>query len=795
MPTFLQFFFRLSSRNWSFALLNYTGLILGFVVSIILFSFLGMEFSYDKFHSHENSIYRILRGVGEGNQQYYSGKDLVSVLPGPLGPEAKLQTESIEGFFRLSSYSTYTQSSGNETLELVALVTDPEFFEILTWKWLRGKAKNFQKDSKAIVLTRSFAIKLFGSIDVLGKSMPLRSWIDHGELVVMGVIEDFPVNSHIKGDVVVPIEPFVAQFQPGDLTNWQNSNYFTYLKIREDASIQQLEKLLDKIYYFNRPEQGKSDLHHVLQPLSDIHFNENVANGMEASANVTKHYVILAIAIIILLLACANYINMTVAQSINRAREIGIRKVSGAQTRNIFLQFFGETAIFCLLSFLLAFSLSWLMLPYFNYLLGVSLSLAVLIQTLPFLFSVLFITIIMAGSYPALILARYQPSKVLKLKSVKPEGGTFSLRDSLVVLQFTVSAILIIVVTILQSQLDYLLKKDPGFNREQILTVQMSDPEWRKKVELIRAKIKQQSNVTTVSFSSGLPNNVRTQQGREWTTPDGKLTVSFYTIYADEEYIDLYKLQVLEGRNLVNASKGVQEFLINETAVKTYGWMDPAGMQFMQGNDTIRIVGVLKDFHLQSKHQPINPLRIGNLKDGWITHMSIGFQGGDPQKLIRDVESSLKEISDRYPVKYSFFDEQYARLYESDRKSGEAIKFFTFISVIIAAMGLYGLILFAFNTRTKEIGIRKVLGASWNSISWLFSKHFAKLVGIGFALSVYPAYYLSSQWLSRFAYHVEISILHFVFALALLIVAVAATMAGKLISASKINPAEVLRGE
>jgi putative ABC transport system permease protein len=792
---FLNFFLRLSKRNSAYALVNLVGLVMGFVVSIVVLSFVIEEFTYDQFHDQEEHVYRIVRSVGEGNAKYYNDRTRVSVLPGGLGPEVKLQSDAVEDFFRITAHEANAKLPQRDAIKLKLLATDPSFFDMLTWNWLNGHVDNFRNDRQGAVLTKSFALRLFGSANALGKSMVVLTQNGEYELTVQGIIEDFPLNSHIKGDAVVQIEPFINVYFPGDLGDWGNSNYFTYVKLQPQAAVSDVENRLNDIFTRNRPQLGTSNyLHHSLQPFQEIHFDTDVAFGLEPAVSIQKHYIMLAIALVVLLLACSNYINLAIAQCIKRAKEIGIRKASGAQSGNIVAQFFGETLITCSVSFALAFLLSWMLLPYFNYLIGIALSLSSLIESLPYLVVVLMATICAAGVYPALILSRYKPSKVLKLKITQPEVGGFAVRDILIVFQFSVSIILIITIVVYQSQLDYLLEQDPGFNREQIIVVSMNDQEWQKKTESLRQRIKQQANVAHVSFSNGLPHHVRTQQGRNWTIAGEDVSVSFYTLYADEEFTNLYGLQVLEGKGVLTTGS-IQEFLLNETAVREYGWKDPVGMEFKQGNDTIRIVGIVKDFHLQSKHQPIKPLRIGNLKDGWITHMSVSFTGGDPKQLIAAIETALKEVSNKTQVDYSFFDETYGKVYEADRRSGEAMKFFTVVSFIIAALGLYGLVMFAVNSRTKEIGIRKVLGAGWPSISWLVTRHFAKLLGVSFLLAIYPAYYLSHQWLAGFAYRIEFMATHVLVAVGLLLVTIVFTVGNKLWSATKINPAEVLRRE
>lgn len=794
LKIFLHFVIRLSLRNLTFTLVSYAGLTLGFVVAIVLSSYLLWEFSYDGFHHQSETIYRVTRKTtGEG----YQGKTIYAVTPGPLAAEAKQQLTGIDLAVRLVSYSTYTNISANEILQLSAVVADPDFFSMFSWRWIYGEPANFKKDPNSIILTESTALKLFGTVNPLGQAVPLRSYKDHGDLIVQGVIRDFPTNSHIQGDLVVSLEPFISIFQPGDLLEWRNSNYFTYFKLHPGTSVADIEENLNAIQYAQYTEEQKntSGLWHTLQPLRDIHFNEKTAFDMTPAVSLKKLYIVMAILIAVMILACANYTNMAIAQSINRAREIGIRKAAGAQSKNIILQFLGETTLQCVLSFGAAFLLASFLLPYFNRLLGVQLAFQSLVDCLPYLLGVVIAAIVIAGLYPASVLASYRPVKVLKIKGSQAKAGGHSLRDSLVVFQFVVSAVLVIVVTIFQAQLNYLLEHDPGFTKNQILNINLSDARWREKLDLIKEKILQQANVHTVSFSNNLPHHVRTQQGRTWKTEEEEMDVNFYTLYTDENFIDLYGLKIISGRTIMPGKKGVQEFIINETAARQYGWSDPVGMEFKQGSDTIRIVGVVTDFHLHSRHLPIQPLRIGHYSNGWISYLSVGFRGGNPKQLEQHIESTLREISERYPVQLTYFDENYAKSYESDLRTGEAVQVFSLVSLVIASLGLYGLVLFAVNTRTKEIGIRKVLGASWNSISWLLGSHFFKLILVSFGLASIPAYYISYQWLSSFSYRIDIDMHHFVIALGLLLTVVILTMTGKLFGASKINVAEVLRKE
>jgi putative ABC transport system permease protein len=792
MPSLLQFFLRFSRRNLTYTLLNYTGLVIGFMVAIILVAYLYWEYSYDDFNGNQ-AVYRIIRKTD--SIYGYKGKSAYAVTPGPLGPEASLQMGSIEKFTRISSYNAFVKTQQTDAVQIKSLAVDPEFFTLFPSEWLIGSIENFKKDPHAIILTERTATRLFGELNVLGRSVPFRTHADHGNLIVQGVIKDFPTNRHLKGEAIVHIEPFVSYAQPGDLLEWRNANYYTYVKLRDDADVYSLQANLDSLFYSARPDLTSKNVTHILQPLRDIHFNQETAFDQEPAVNAKKLVIILIITITILLLACANYTNMAIAQSINRAREIGIRKANGAQSKDIIFQFFGETTLFCSISFLVAFVATYISLPFFNYLLGVTLDLHALLTCLPYLLGALALTVIAAGLYPSFILSGYRPAKVLTVKISTPEKRNFSTRDTLVASQFVISAMLVILITVFQSQLNYLLETDPGFNREQILNIPLKDPKWRgDKLEYLKDKILQHSSTRAVTISTSLPHDVRGQQGREWKSDEGVIDVSFYTLYADEHFVDLYGLEILEGRNIMPNKGGIQEFLINETAAREYGWEEPVGMEFLQGQDTIRIVGLLKDFHLHNKHLPISSFRIGHWNNGWASYISVAY-AGDNKELTRFITSVFRELSDDYPFEFTHFDERYAHSYEADQKSGEAMQFFTIVSLVITSLGLYGLVLFAVNSRTKEISIRKVLGASWRSISWLLGRNFIKLTLVGFALACIPAYYLAERWLSDFAYRITIGADHFTIALIILSGAVVITLAGKLLSANQINPAEALRKE
>ena len=686
---------------------------------------------------------------------------------------------------------------------------DKTLFDVFTFPLLAGDASTALADPSSIVISEDMARKYFGATDVVGKTLRVD---DNRDYTVSAVMKNMPAQSHFQYDFIVPLH--TEESRQG---NWLSHNFATYIVLKKGADEKKLAAQLPgfiKKYVgpqaqaflsasYEELEKAGSYIRYSLTPLTSIYLHSNKAAELGRRGNIQYVYIFSAIAVFILLIACVNFMNLSTARSANRAKEVGVRKVLGSHKKNLVAQFLTESIFISFLSMLIALCLAQLLLPLFNELAGKSITLGLFTQPwlLPSLLALMLLVGLLAGSYPSFYLSSFQPVTVLKGRL----AGGFRrswLRNSLVVFQFSISIILIVGTVVIYSQLGYIRSKNLGFNREQVLVVHNGYP-LEEKAKTFRNEIKNIKGVEAVSMTGYLPTSDYRGDSPIFSDAslDQKAAVSMQNWYVDEDYVPAMRMEVLKGRNfsaqMATDSSGV---LLNEAAARLLPFQDPIGKTVYYVDDfqakktkPYRVLGILKDFNFNSLREQVSPMALFFHEERG--KFAVRFQTEAVSSVLAQIEATWKKMAPGQPFSYSFMDEDFNRIYQGEERVGRIALSFSVLAILIACMGLLGLVTYAAEQRTKEIGIRKVLGASVTNIVNMLSKDFVKLVIVAIFLAFPLAWWAMNKWLQDFAYRINIDWKVFLLAgLAAIFIALA-TVAVQAVKAALANPVKNLRTE
>lgn len=809
-------YFKIAYRNLlkykTYSAINILGLAIGIASCILILLFVQDELSYDEFHKDSDRIYRITREWL--NEDGESNLHLARVAP-PIGPLLENDFPAdIEDVVRFYYNSGTLIKKDEKVLTNENLIwAEENFFDFFSFSLYHGDVETMLKEPGTVVLSETTAKKLFGSTDVLGETVKLHLSNEFHDFTITGVCEDVPSNSHYTFDMVasfVTLENYMGREDM--MQNWGSNNYPTYIRFSEGTDIeafkQKLPEFLDRhLAPVARERWGLTDyvpsetniLH--LMNITDIHLHSHISSELDINGDIDDVYLFGAIAFFILLIACINFMNLSTARSARRASEIGMRKVLGAQKRQLVYQFLGESIFITIIALLIAFLFVEIVLPYFNQFVGKEL---VFLQdgslTQAFIFFIFALVIgVIAGSYPAIHLSSFRPIKALKSKQTAISGGSM-LRKVLVTFQFAISITLIVGLGVISQQMDYWQTKELGLNNQDIILSYMNDTMVEKRDE-VKTRLTQNQNILTVTTNKYIPSQMLLDSwgGRTISGEESKpISFRLAAISCDYDFVDTYELEIATGRNFSKqfGTDDSAAFILNETAVEKLGWNNESaiGKPFMYGDRKGEIVGVLKDFHFESLHNKIQPmiLFITNDRNSWA---SIKTTGEDQQATIAFIESIWREYRPEYPFDYFYSDELFAENYDSEQKLTEIFGIFSTLAIIIACLGLLGLSAYMAEQRTKEIGIRKVLGASVSSVVTLLSAEFIKLVLIA-NLTAYPiAWFLMNKWLENYPYHDSINIGIFVLASVIALAIAVGTVSVQAIKAAIANPIKSIQYE
>jgi len=783
---------RIVNRNRAYSVINLLGLSLGLIVFTLIILFVNYESGYDRYHVNYDRIYRIIR---DGEAEYLGSTKMV-IVSAPLADAIK---ETVKGTDRVTRIcrrkEALVMADGRSFFEKEIHAVDPDAFKIFSFDVIAGEKINLLTDPANVVISESMAIKYFSSPqEAIGKTLSVEASQQLGDHVVQAVIRDMPFQSHFRMDIIFQFESTVKTLQPRDLTDWKNNNYWIYLTLREGTDIPAAEKALNAYVAPNLKQDHPPIC--LFQSLSDVYLGERMNFDLAVVSDKDRLYVFLFIAVLVLVIACINYINMATARAANRAKEIGVRKVNGALRVDLIIQFLAEAFMSVIAAAAIALGAVLLMLPLYNVFLDKQISLDLLLQpgSLLFVGSLIFVVAMIAGAYPAFLFSSFKP--IDTLKGTFRQSHNSRLRNILVVFQFVVSGTLVFGTLIVWKQMSFMKNKDLGFNRDHIIIVPIRDIELRRKHSEIREALLRHPGIINVSASQQVPTGIRSNMSRNWQTKEaGEQVLSVYHNQIDSNYLRLYDMKLLAGSNLsVNSQKN--DAVVNEELVRQLGYTNEEviGVAFPHG-DTTRIVGVVSDFHFQDFRLKIEPVDFKRFNWGPPQFLSVKVEGNSIQSSLDHIESTLASISEKYPFEYTFYDEYYGRTFITEAKTSKLMSVFTTVAIMIAALGLYGLILHMVNQRLKEIGIRKTLGAGSLSIVRLLSGKFGILILVGYAISCVVGYYGVVRWLDGFAYKISPTMSDFVITLVAIGLIAGLAVYSRIAVALRINPAAVLKQE
>ncbi len=780
---------RVIRRHKGYSLINISGLAIGLTVCMLIVLWVADEWSFDRFNVNAGRIYRVYR------DESASQKNSTSALtPPPMAAALKNDFPEVIKASRFGYWQrqlvTYKDRSFNETK---FMHVDPDFFSMFSFPLVKGSPDSVFSNPYSVVLTENTAARYFGSEDPIGKVLTVNKSFD---VIVTGIIHNESLNSSLEFDLLSPFEILLKEsIGEKNADNWGFNSFGTYVMLEQAASTENLNQKLQG-YLKKYAEEDTDEL--SLQPLAEIHLFSNLGHDLDNRGNIKYVWIFGALAVFVLLIACVNFMNLTTARSANRAMEVGLRKVVGAGRPQLIRQFFGESVLMAFIAMVIALFLLELFLPLFNTLSGKQLTSAW--RNNPgFLFGftgLALLTGIFSGIYPALFLSSFQPIRILK-GTTRTSGANPLFRKVLVIFQFSLSLFLIIGTLVISNQLSYMRNIDLGFNREHIIHLSIHG-DIHEKYGAIRERFLQNPDVLHVTASMALPTNIQSSPGTpmwEGRPPDAKMEIK--ADFVDYDYIETFEISLVEGRSFSPkfSTDAETAFIVNEEAVRRMGFEKPAvGKKFGFWDIDGQIIGVMKDAHFQSLHYKIEPL-VFKMFPPWLKRMYVKFRSNNVAITLASLEKTWNEMNLGYPFEYRFLDEDFHNLYKAEATLGKIFQTFVALAVFIACLGLFGLASFIAEQRTKEIGIRKVLGSSITRIVALLNRDFLKWIAAANLIAWPAAYFIMQAWIQKFAYRAEIRIWIFLFSAAIGLAVALFTVSLQTLRAARANPVDSLKHE
>jgi putative ABC transport system permease protein len=805
---YLKIAFRNLLKYKFISFINLFGLTIGLTCCLLILTYIMNELSYDRQHEQAKNIYRVTRSF-RNSETGAPSLNLGTVAP-PFAPLLQNDFPQIKKITRLLPYGTapirYEDKMFNEQDVYFADENLFDFFKVDVVKGNPGKAL---AEPFCVMLTEGMAKKYFGSEEPMNKMIRIDNNIN---LKVTGVYKAFEPNMHLHPQMMVSFNTLKDTAIYGEQqlrTNWGNNSFFTYLLMPDNFDPKAMEAQFPAFLDRHMPSSPNDKVKTsqwtslALQKLTDIHLHSHTDLEAEENGDIKRVYIFSAIALFILLIACINYMNLSTARSALRAREIGVRKVVGAQRKEIIAQFLSESILVSLVSMIFAFALTWISLPWLNQLSGQQLSTSILLQWNVFIPVIIvpFIVGTISGIYPALFMSSFRPVMVLK-GLFRAGGANISFRKVLVTMQFAISIILIISTAVVFRQLGYMQQKSLGFDREHVVTLPYNTG-LNERYDAFRNELLANSNIKNAGRSSRIPTGrLLDAMGSQINRGDSLAPTNADIKYvsADQDFVNTYGVKIVAGRNFSrDFSTDTGSFLLNEASVKVLGLKsneEVIGKDFQYGNRRGKVIGVFNDFHFESMHQKIVPLVLlvpRSLNN--YNNFSIKISGNNIPAALTHIENVWRKFLPEVPYQYTFLDENFDRLYQSEQRQGTIFTVFACIAIFIACLGLFGLSAFAITQRLKEIGIRKVLGADVSTIVGLLSKDFLKLVIIAAVIAFPIAWYAMDSWLQDFAYRINIPWWIFLVAGILAAMVALLTISFQAVRAALANPVRALRSE
>lgn len=789
------------AKNRTYSLLNIAGLAASLTAFVLIAIWVMDEWSYDKFNTNYSHIYRVV-----GNEKTQTETIHSAVTSAPMAAALKNDYPEVEEAVRMTSRSEIIERNGQQYMQPDILVADPSFFKIFSYHLSEGDEATALKEPFSIILTQSAAKKYFGEQDPMGQSLKLFMYdsTNTGALYkITGIIPDPPKNAHFSFSMLASFKT-VEVAHPDILTKdgWGDGSFYTYLLLKPGTDHKAFSK---KIAHFYAPYVG--DLAKIwepiysyqLQPLRDIHLRSDLKYEMAANGNITNVYIFSTIGIFILLLAGINYINLSTARSVSRAKEVGIKKVVGAGKSQLVFQYLMESVLTALVALVISIAAAYVLQPVFSQITGKDLSLLSSPSLILFLIGVAIAVGILAGVYPALLLTRFQPALVLK-GSYKSSDKGILLRKSLVVSQFVVTLTLISGIIVIYSQMKFIQNRDLGYDKDQLVFMRVNgNTDVIKGFSAFKNELQNNPLIKGVSTSNSMIVGGLASGGAETIDSKGQLLqVNTSRLRVGSNYFKVYGIQMIAGKDFNSfAQKDLRPVVLNEKAVKSFGWTSAQaaiGKPFKMGQQAGVVIGVTKDFNFSSLQDAIEPLAVYPV-DERFSRISLKFDTRHTDEAIAFVQTTWKKHFPSALFDYDFVSQQVKQQYLAEDRFSKIFFYFSVLSLLIGCLGLYGLIAYTISQKTKEIGIRKVLGATVNGIVAMLSGDFIKLVLLACLISIPLSWYVMNEWLQDFAYRIHISWWMFLSASVLVLLIALITVSAKSIRAAMTNPVKSLRAE
>jgi len=798
LKNLIKIAFRNIVREKIYSAINILGLTIGVTCSMFLLMYILDELSYDRYHKNSENIYRVVSNIKEPDNAF-----TWAVAQIPLTDELRDNYPEVKNAVRFFDIGrTLFKNGDKQFYETDFYLADSTVFDMFSYEFIAGDPSTALDNPFSIVITEKVAKKYFGNTEnALGQSLQNQQSEEHK---VTGIIRDVPLNSHFLFDALIS-----RSSQPGYQGSWGSFGVFTYVHLPEGYDLNKMYTALEKVIKEKvNPifDQYGITIKYELQKITDIHLHSKIQDEAEAGGDISYIYIFSAVAAFMLIIACINYMNLATARSANRSKEVGIRKVMGSQRRQLIVQFITESLVIACISLLVSMILIYALLPGFNTLANKQLPFSYILQpaVLYSLLGVVAFVGVVGGSYPAFYLSGFNPVSVLKGK-LASKGGSVIFRKALVVAQFSISIFMLISTLIVFDQLQFIRNKDLGFDKTRVMRLDLSEKEMRNKSSVLIERLKQVNEVKSVGMANASPGQGINKNLLKVEDEEGKLTdrgVDLFGVNVD--FIKTMSMTIVQGRDFSRdiPSDTTYAVLVNEAMVKRMAWKNPLGKKvvfpsFQPNTPSVEalVIGVVKDYHQNSLYDAIEPLLI--YQEDNQNYVFVRTAEGDVRRSVAAVEKAWKETFPNSIFEYEFLDEFFNSQYKADEKRSQIFTAFSGLTIVIACLGLLGLSAFTTEQRTKEIGVRKVIGASVNSLIYLVSKEFFVLVGVGMVLAFPATWYFTDNWLQNFAYRIELDEQWSTFFMSALVafLITLSTVGYHVIRAASANPVKALRDE
>lgn len=793
----LQSFSRHFQKSRGFALINLAGLGIGLAVSLLMLIYIRYELSYDRFYPEAENLYRIVMDQPTSN---FQGNTMFAVTPATLKPELENNFPEVLSATRIDGMVGGLLSiDDRQFIERGVMGVDPEFLGLFDVEMVVGDRATALAAPFTMVISQSMAKKYFGTEDAVGKVIKKDQSQDYA---VTGVFKDFQKNSHLSFDALYAFSSLYSlRGGQGQVEIWNNNSYWTYVQLRPGTDPEQVAQSLTQFSQDFIGEDRKDSF--IFQPVTGIHLGGNINLELASNSDARLLTIFGAVAVLILAIASLNYMNLSTARSLERSREVGMRKVLGAGRRQIMVQFMGESLLYALLSLGLAMLIVQLLLPFFSGLVQRELPLNLPFKpaNLGLMVALTLLAGVVSGLYPALYLSRFNPMSIFRSADAQGRDHSQRLRNALVLFQFFISAGLIGTTLIMQKQLYYIHHKNLGFETQQIVTIRLRDPELRRQYQPLQQALAALPGVQDITASGQIPITIRSNSSARWEGKQSGQRLQVYKLAVDAHTLDFYGIECVAGRLFQEGMTTDQNgaYLLNETAVRALGWDEALGKTFGFRSASVensRVIGVVKDFHFYPLSHPIEPLAIMLIDESFdkrMMYLSLKIDGQNIRNIMPRVKETVDRFSPRFPAQIDFFDQRLQALYANEQRLISAFNACSTLAIFIACLGLVGLAAYAADRRAREISIRKVLGASGFSILSLLSRSFLRWVLLANALAIPLVWWFMKGWLEHFAYRTHLGAGIFLAAAGISLIIALLAMGSQTVKAANSRPAEVLR--